>query len=201
MQGSLLSQDDVITWSEPISVLVPQPSRLKLISRNPGQIAKEGWLLSNQSIFLCMGSGPRMEAETVQTVSPVTIPEWGIYVLNSIEKLLRLPEGWDSYDAKQINPGSVKTLVILLAQSIQRMLFDVPIPFVVPTVGGGIQLEWHQSGTDLEIEIPPSGKPVVSFVNLETGADWEREINLWDDILPTIFGPLISNSSEQNNRS
>ena len=48
-----------------------------------------------------------------------------------------------------------------------------PAPIVVPTVRGGLQLEWHQRDVDLEVEVPPSGAVQVAYENLAEGREWE----------------------------
>ncbi|MBM4018910.1 MAG: hypothetical protein FJ288_11375 [Planctomycetes bacterium] len=37
-----------------------------------------------------------------------------------------------------------------------------PAPTVVPTVEGGVQLEWHQNDIDLEVEVKPEGQILMS---------------------------------------
>lgn len=50
-------------------------------------------------------------------------------------------------------------------------------PQVVPTNSGGIQLEWHEQGVDLEIEIFPAGEPVVYCSDRAAGTDWEAPLS------------------------
>ena len=81
-------------------------------------------------------------------------PTW----LKETEEILRgfatLPEGWDSYGAKSIERHAIDSAIELLRRMIQH---DTPQPAVVPTNRGGIQIEWHTRGVDLEIEITPHG--------------------------------------------
>ncbi len=48
-------------------------------------------------------------------------------------------------------------------------------PTVVPTVHGGIQLEWHTRGIDLEIEVSPEGRCDVYCQ--EDNTEWEDDLN------------------------
>ena len=50
----------------------------------------------------------------------------------------------------------------------------MPRPAVVPTVKGGVQLEWHANGLDLEIEISPDSGGSI-FYEHEKGDTIERE--------------------------
>jgi hypothetical protein len=70
--------------------------------------------------------------------------------LGSVVDLLRLPAGWNSYSAKPIAPQTASHAIRLLAEFLKS---QTPPPAVVPTVRGGIQLEWHTKGVDLEIYI------------------------------------------------
>jgi hypothetical protein len=65
-------------------------------------------------------------------------------------ELLELPRGWNSYNASQIRKENVNAAVGLLGRVMRP---GVPLPIVVPTVRGGVQLEWHTNGINLEIAI------------------------------------------------
>lgn len=67
-------------------------------------------------------------------------------------ELLALPEGWDSYGAKRINPESAQ-LAVLVAQAL-RTVADFRM---VPMSSGGVALEAHDGGQDVEITIEPAG--------------------------------------------
>lgn len=54
-----------------------------------------------------------------------------------------LDPGWDSYEAKSISPQAIRT-----AESLEA----------VPISNGGIQIEMHAGGVDLEIEVTPTGR-------------------------------------------
>jgi hypothetical protein len=43
----------------------------------------------------------------------------------------------------------------------------------VPFAGGGIQLEWHNSGYDVEIEISPDGNLTTYVEHGDSSATWE----------------------------
>lgn len=83
--------------------------------------------------------------------------------------LLRLEPGWDSYGACPISPRAVETALAFLAQTA-----SVPRPSIVPTVRGGIQLEWHDGRIDVEIECLPSGHAQLAAEDADSGACAER---------------------------
>ncbi len=85
-------------------------------------------------------------------------PEWARSAVKDLLELLNLRPGWDSYGGRPIDVKAVDKAVSLL---IELMNDDSPAPAVVPTPMGGVQLEWHQRGIDLEIEVHPDGVPTV----------------------------------------
>ncbi len=80
--------------------------------------------------------------------------------------LLDLPAGWNSYSAKPIARQNAARAIQLLIEFVQP---GTPSPAVIPTVRGGIQLEWHTKGTNLEIYIESPDN--VSFFAERIGRD------------------------------
>lgn len=73
----------------------------------------------------------------------------------TIEKLLELKDGWyGNGKGKSITPQVVKTL--FLFKNILKKN-DLEIPFVYPTISGGISLEWNNINIQLDIEILSTG--------------------------------------------
>ena len=204
--SALLSQTDIdhlSDWPEPSesveqsSVAIPVPSSLKLIVKTVDPFESQGQLLSDRSVDLRSMKWSMSTAEVARVYSRQVVPPWIDCVIQSVQALCDLPEGWDSYGAQPVATKSIDNLVHLLWQVVH---LDVPTPSIVPTVSGGIQLEWHRQGIDLEIEIPSSGSPVVSYEDLETGHEWEREINLWDNVLPSLLEPLTNRTHQPDSR-
>jgi len=52
---------------------------------------------------------------------------------------------------------------------------QTPIPSIVPTPPGGVQIEWHVKGIDLEIEVESTSRINVLFEDFRTGVSWETE--------------------------
>lgn len=59
-----------------------------------------------------------------------------------LTSFLSLKPGWDTYRAKPITGAAIKTAEALRA---------------VPVAHGGVQIEMHAGGMDIEIEIHPDG--------------------------------------------
>ncbi len=99
-------------------------------------------------------------------------PAWLEPVLAELRELLRLPPDWNSYRARPIAARAALAAIELLLQAMPEGL---PLPAIVPTVRGGVQLEWHRRGVDLEIEALPDGRYSVAFEDERSGRSWEYE--------------------------
>lgn len=100
-------------------------------------------------------------------------PAWFMPTVRAMGELLGLPENWDSYGAHPVNLGAVSFALQLLSETMRA---DTPAPAVVPTSHGGVQLEWHARGIDLEIEIRSPGRIYVSYEDHRHDAEWEGEL-------------------------
>ena len=95
--------------------------------------------------FLITVTGPR----DIQTFT------WFRPTIEAMTELLELPPGWNSYGAKQIQAGAVEKIIEVLLNILDR---SSATPAVVPTSLGGVQVEWHRSGIDFEIEADSFGR-------------------------------------------
>jgi hypothetical protein len=100
-------------------------------------------------------------------------PGWFRAVRLRIEGLLNLRRDWDSYGADRIRPEVAAVTLDLLWQ----LLADTDdAPEIVPSSDGGLQLEWHAVGGDLEVEISPVGKRSVWFREGQSKQEVEFEL-------------------------
>jgi hypothetical protein len=71
---------------------------------------------------------------------------------------------------------------------------ETPAPFLVPTSSGGIQMEWHLKGIDVEIETLSGHSLAVYFYDSINGVEWQKEVTSdW-----TIIGDVLSCLSTQS---
>jgi hypothetical protein len=94
-------------------------------------------------------------------------------IRDRVEHLLTLAQNWDSYGGRSIDPMTVAHTVRVLAEVMEN---QSPLPTLVPTHSGGVQIEWHQGRVDLEIEVVSPSTVVVDFADLVTGESWEEEV-------------------------
>ena len=85
---------------------------------------------------------------------------WLWETTESLGTLLTLEDNWDSYGAKRVLPETILATFQLL---IAIMDDNSPSASIVPTPMGNVQIEWHRSGIDLEIEITADGKYSVLY--------------------------------------
>jgi len=113
-------------------------------------------------------------------ILPSPPPKWLRDVLEEVSALGWLERNWDSYGAWPVDPTIAKTAVELLMAILEP---DTPVPSIVPTSHGGIQIEWHCSGVDLEVE-------VVSPLRCEVFFEDERNEKEWEKTLVGDFTPI-----------
>lgn len=84
-----------------------------------------------------------------QVIEPVEEP-WRSIVEARLKKLGGYQTGWDGYCSAPPHPS-----VIAYARSALHsvMQFGTPVPSIVPMSEGGLQIEWHQDGYDIELAI------------------------------------------------
>jgi hypothetical protein len=96
-------------------------------------------------------------AASPEVVTLITVPgvrangrDWLIQALNRLESAAALPSGWDGEGAPPPDPQIVTSAARVL-QYLQRD--DVPVPFICPIAGGGIQIEWSSPERHIELEL------------------------------------------------
>lgn len=68
---------------------------------------------------------------------------WKSHVARHVVAALRaLPGGWNGHGAEPVTPAA-----LAVAEALQ----------VIPRANGGIQIEWHANGQDVEIAVEPDG--------------------------------------------
>lgn len=111
-------------------------------------------------------------------------PPWMHGLLRRVSQLGDLEEGWDSYGARPVDPEAAAATVEFFFNFFGQA---TPQPAIVPTSRGGIQLEWHRAGADLEVEIESPARLRVFFE--EEGAGEETETTLTGNFQPLV--PLL----------
>ena len=95
------------------------------------------------------------------------VSHWQADVLSKVLNLADLPANWNSYGAKPLRHDTALFAMLVLENIMQG---DTPLPDVVPTAGGGLQLEWHEHGVDLEINVKEPNRCEYWFEDLRSQA-------------------------------
>ena len=77
--------------------------------------------------------------------------EWTRQLRGKLEPLLRLGDNWDSYGAASIGDDAIESTAILLLQMSQQLMMDQFDPFIVPTVDGGIGVDFEESNISITV--------------------------------------------------
>lgn len=85
---------------------------------------------------------------------PADHPAWVPGLVARVAELLAFPAGWDGGDAR---PASAEATLVTLHLMAELALPEVPSPSAFLLPDGGLQLEWHTGGWDVEIEVQASG--------------------------------------------
>jgi len=99
-----------------------------------------------------------------------TVSKELVQTIAALNGLADLPARWNSYNAAPIDPETIAAACYLVQSA---MLVSTPPPAVVPTVRGGVQLEWHRNGVDLEIRIDSPNQAIL-FVEDSDGEHEEQ---------------------------
>ncbi|SRR5579871_3252588 len=73
-----------------------------------------------------------------------------IQVLPQLEEFTRYPVGWNSYGAPPLR-SDTKDFALSVLSSILKP--RTPLPHIAPSSTGGLHIEWHEKGIDLELHI------------------------------------------------
>ena len=106
-------------------------------------------------------------------------------VKRTVEKLhalLDLPENWNSYGAPPIRPDVIEYAVRWVPTLLQRR---TPEPAVVPTARGGLQLEWHRKGVDVEIYVDAPDNVRFVAEDFTAGKSVEERLRGNEQVLAT----------------
>ena len=115
------------------------------------------------------------------------LPPWFDPLMQGFVDLLTLPADWDSYGA-----GAIDQNIVRYAMTFASGLLgpSSPAPRVVPLSSGGVQLEWHRQGIDLEVVFDRDDEPFFFYRNRESGEEAEHLLPANVGRLRTIIGAL-----------
>lgn len=93
--------------------------------------------------------------------------------IEKLNELRRLTASNWSAGAKPIDMSAIKSTLELLTKILVN---DTPPPSVVPTWDGGVQVEWHCNGVDLEIEVSADQESEYYFFDHRSNEEAEGKV-------------------------
>lgn len=115
---------------------------------------------------------------SIQLAPPVysaeTGPEWLASVHRELHDLTKIPRDWDTYDGVAVTDSAFEGAASFIATVSNPTTHQ---PSVVPTSEGGVQVEWHTGGYDVEAYFPPFGPATFFARNELTGWEFEGAID------------------------
>ena len=114
---------------------------------------------------------------------------WLMSACEKLNELVELPENWDGHNGAQIERDIAGFALSLLLQTLKS---DAPSPQIVPLNNGGLQMEWHQNGIDLEVEVEAPNRVFVSYEDRNTGEELDKEFSTDYSELTRILNTLAS---------
>ena len=98
------------------------------------------------------------------------LPQELLHALERACELQQLPRGWNSYGAEPVSDTAFRQTIEFLTAYVVR---GIAGPELVPTVRGGLQLEWHRRGVDIEVEVSPDGSVSWCAEDRQSGREVE----------------------------
>ena len=98
------------------------------------------------------------------------LPAQLLRAIDRASALLQLPKGWNSHDAEPVSETAFRQTIEFLTTYLVPGIAD---PMLVPTVRGGLQLEWHRREVDIEVEVSPDGSVSWCAEDRRTGEEFE----------------------------
>ncbi|MCY4657266.1 MAG: hypothetical protein OXC80_10695 [Gammaproteobacteria bacterium] len=123
---------------------------------------------------------------------PMVEHEFQSFFLRLVE-LCNLPKNWDGYKGVSVSIECATFALELMGTLRTRSQF--PLPQVVPGSDGTLQLEWHQNGFDIEIDIAAPYEINASRENVNNSEKEIEEITLYGNEYTEISNWLRELSS------
>lgn len=104
-----------------------------------------------------------------------------VSVRSKAEEIRALPNHWDSYNATPPNQATLDFALNFLrdvASVFVTYRLELPTPFFVPTLSGGVQFEWMVEGRELELEIPRPNN--FHYLKVSAGEESEKSASRWE---------------------
>jgi hypothetical protein len=129
------------------------------------------WQQVGMKSFKRLVAAPAVAVQSSANVWSVrSVPPWIEPLIGRLESVMALESGWDGANGSIITNDALAAALEVLEET---MAWDTVAPAVVPVTDGGVQLEWHCAGVDLEVYVDAEGR--VSAWCREGSREWEED--------------------------
>ena len=117
-------------------------------------------------------------------------PLWLEPTLKNCGHLLLLPSGWDGENAPTVEGVAIQSAFDALSLF---MTETSSTPQWTPTQNGGVQLDWHENGVDLEIAFDTTdAEGNLVFCDHRDGANWDGPVSQHLQGLRSLFAERLN---------
>jgi hypothetical protein len=116
---------------------------------------------------------------TMETIATKGLPSW---VRSVVPRLLRLRQLAADWDGRGSDPPSRWLVDQVLLHLEQTEIDNLPEPQVVPSCGGGVQLEWYMENREFEMDFRPDGAIEYLATDNQREQDFEGLLTTLDDV-------------------
>ena len=111
-----------------------------------------------------------LSSSEIAVVVPQPEPAWLYQVLDRLKHLSLLGENWDSYNGQSPSDESIFGALVVISRVLSP---ESRVPAIVPLSEGGIQIEWHGDGEELEIHVHSDGRISAFRFDEQAGEAYE----------------------------
>jgi len=164
---------------------VAEADQLTQIYLSDGAVSRPSWPQSSQALGIGVWTAMYRVDRSVQLSYQLVVDnpqsaehttwerkEWLPSAVTGLGGTLGLARGWDTYDAAPVSERIVQRALGFLLRFLEP---SSPPPAVVPLSDGGVQMEWHRGGLDIEVTFSPREAPEMYVRDIANGNEWEGE--------------------------
>lgn len=130
----------------------------------------------------------RGKRPTILVPQEVLQSAWFSAAIARIAELFELGENWDGYQGR---PIAVEHALNAVGFLLRVMSPDTPAPAIVPLSDGGVQLEWHQGGLDIEATFTSDDDRGLYWEELNSGSEFEGSLEGSTDDLRRLLAQVV----------
>lgn len=133
-----------------------------------------------------ISSGPAWATSSSAPVRPAEAqvePQWNLTpfardrLLENAQQILSFLQLESAWDGRRGNPLSIEAAGVAVQILLDVVSIERPSPQLIPLPSGGIQIEWHVAGNDLEIEIDSKGEIHILAITAADETVIDREVS------------------------